>query len=79
MIEFISIIVLTFALALIVLGAVTTWLERERGRLQGIALALVGLYFISNALNIPTSLKIVELLQPNHPLLQRLLRPTLPA
>lgn len=43
MIEFISIIVLTFALALIVLGAVTTWLERERGRLQGIALALVGL------------------------------------
>ncbi|MBN2305554.1 MAG: HDIG domain-containing protein [Anaerolineae bacterium] len=38
------------------------------------ALALVGLYVISNILNIPTSLKIVELLQPNHPLLQRLLR-----
>ncbi len=38
------------------------------------ALALVGLYVISNVLNIPTSLKIVELLQPNHPLLQRLLR-----
>jgi len=42
-IEFISIIVLTFALALILLGVVTTWLERGRGRLQGIALTLVGL------------------------------------
>ncbi len=42
-IEFISIVVLTFALALVVLGAVTMWLERGRGRLQGIALALVGL------------------------------------
>lgn len=38
------------------------------------ALALVGLYLISNVMNIPTSLKIVELMQPNHPLLQRLLR-----
>ncbi|MBU0705091.1 MAG: hypothetical protein KKC18_14635 [Chloroflexi bacterium] len=43
MIEFISIIVLTFALALIVLGAITMWLEHGRGRLQGIALTLVGL------------------------------------
>lgn len=43
MIEFISIIVLTFALALIVLGGVTVWLERGRGRLQGVALTLVGL------------------------------------
>jgi len=43
MIEFISIIVLTFALALIALGAITMWLERGRGRLQGIALTLVGL------------------------------------
>lgn len=43
MIEFISIVVLTFALALIVLGAVTMWLERGRGRLQGIALTAVGL------------------------------------
>ena len=43
MIEFISIIVLTFALALIGLGAVTMWLERRRGRLQGIALTLIGL------------------------------------
>jgi len=42
-IEFISIVVLTFALALIVLGGVTIWLERGRGRLQGIALTLVGL------------------------------------
>ncbi len=38
------------------------------------ALALMGLYMLSNMLNIPTSLKIVELQQPNHPLLQRLLR-----
>ncbi len=38
------------------------------------AAAFVGLYVISNVLNIPTSLKIVELQQPNHPLLQRLLR-----
>ena len=43
MIEFISIVVLTFALALIVLGAITMWLEQGRGRLQGIALTLVGL------------------------------------
>lgn len=43
MIEFISIVVLTFALALIVLGAVTMWLERGRARLQGVALTLVGL------------------------------------
>ncbi len=43
MIEFISIIVLTFALALIVLGMVTMWLERGRERAQGIALTLIGL------------------------------------
>ena len=43
MVEFISIIVLTFALALIVLGAITMWLERGTGRLKGIALVLVGL------------------------------------
>ena len=43
MIEFISIVVLTFSLALIVLGAVTMWLERGSSRLQGIALTLVGL------------------------------------
>jgi hypothetical protein len=42
-IEFISIVVLTFALALLVLGAITMWLERGRARLQGIALMLVGL------------------------------------
>jgi hypothetical protein len=42
-IEFISIILLTFALALVVLGAITMWLERGQGRLKGIALSLVGL------------------------------------
>jgi hypothetical protein len=42
-IEFISILVLTFALALVVLGAVTMWLERGRARLQGIVLMVVGL------------------------------------
>jgi putative nucleotidyltransferase with HDIG domain len=36
--------------------------------------ALVGLYIISNVLNIPSSLKLIELMQPNHPLLQQLLR-----
>lgn len=43
MIQFISIVVLTFALGLIVLGAITTWLEAGRRRCQGIALAAVGL------------------------------------
>jgi drug/metabolite transporter (DMT)-like permease len=43
-IEFISIVVFTFALALIVLGAITMWLERGPGRLKGIALMLVGLF-----------------------------------
>jgi hypothetical protein len=43
-IEFISIIVLTFALALIVLGAITIWLERGKKRLQGIALTGVGVF-----------------------------------
>ena len=44
MIAFISIVVLTFALALVVLGILTIWLERGRGRLQGVALAVVGLF-----------------------------------
>lgn len=43
MIEFISIVVLTFALALIVLGVITLWLERGRARLQGIVLVALGL------------------------------------
>ena len=43
MIEFISIIVLTFALAMVVLGIITMWLERGPGRFKGIALVLVGL------------------------------------
>jgi hypothetical protein len=42
-IQFISIVVLTFALGLIALGAITTWLEQGRRRYQGIALACVGL------------------------------------
>ncbi len=42
MIEFISIVVLTFAIALIVLGVITVWLERGRERIQGIALTIVG-------------------------------------
>jgi hypothetical protein len=41
-IELISIIVLAFALTLIVLGVITTWLERERKRFHGVVLALVG-------------------------------------
>jgi len=42
-VEFISIVVLTFALALIVLGLITVWLERGIGRLKGVALLLVGM------------------------------------
>lgn len=37
-------------------------------------LGIVGLYFISSALNLPTSVKLLELSQPSQPLLQRLLR-----
>ena len=43
MIEFISIIVLTFALAMIVLGIITMWLERGPARFKGIVLVVVGL------------------------------------
>ena len=43
MIEFVSIVVLTFAFALIVLGAITVWLERGRARMQGFAMVLIGL------------------------------------
>ncbi len=43
MIEFISIVVLTFACVLIVLGAITAWLERGQRQWQGIALGVVGL------------------------------------
>jgi hypothetical protein len=42
-VKFISTIVLTFALAMVVLGVVTMWLERERRRFQGGIMALVGL------------------------------------
>ncbi|NWF68671.1 MAG: HDIG domain-containing protein [Chloroflexi bacterium] len=47
------------------------------GLLNGIlsaAAALVGLYLVTQLLNLPTSLKLLELSRPNHPLLQRLLR-----
>lgn len=43
MIELISIVVLTFAGMLIVLGAITAWLERGRAQLQGVALTVLGL------------------------------------
>ncbi|MBK8021444.1 MAG: HDIG domain-containing protein [Chloroflexi bacterium] len=36
--------------------------------------ALVGMYVLTFVVNLPTSLKLVELSQPSHPLLQRLLR-----
>jgi hypothetical protein len=42
-IEFISIIILTFALASIMLGAITMWLEQGRARLLGSALTFLGL------------------------------------
>ncbi len=42
MIALISIVILTFALALIGLGAITVWLERGRQRVQGVALTVIG-------------------------------------
>jgi hypothetical protein len=42
-IQLITIVVLTFALVLVVLGIITLWLERKRQRVLGIALAAVGL------------------------------------
>ncbi|MCC6612937.1 MAG: HDIG domain-containing protein [Anaerolineae bacterium] len=38
------------------------------------AVALAGMYIVTLTLNLPTSLKLTELSQPNQPLLQRLLR-----
>ncbi len=38
------------------------------------AAAIVGMYLLTLIFNLPTSLKLSELSQPNHPLLQRLLR-----
>jgi len=43
MIELVSVVIMTFALALIALGTITVWLENGRRRLLGIALGLVGL------------------------------------
>jgi putative nucleotidyltransferase with HDIG domain len=44
------------------------------GFLFSTGLSFVGLYLITYFMNIPTSLKLFELTQANHPLLQRLLR-----
>ncbi|MBZ0300154.1 MAG: HDIG domain-containing protein [Anaerolineae bacterium] len=38
------------------------------------AAAIIGMYVLTLIFNLPTSLKLAELSQPNHPLLQRLLR-----
>lgn len=43
------------------------------GILSGVT-ALAGLYLISSVFNVPTSLRLIELMQPSQPLLQRLLR-----
>lgn len=43
MIELLSILVLTFALTLTVLGLITLWLERGPGRWLGLAVSLLGL------------------------------------
>lgn len=42
MLQLLSILVLTFALTLILLGLLTFWLERGPGRWQGIAIVLLG-------------------------------------
>ena len=56
------------------LGAATLILAGAvNGILAGV-LALAGMYMLSSVLNIPTSLRLLELTQPNQVLLQRLLR-----
>lgn len=53
------------------------WLAMAVALGNGVVTAMVtlaGLYLISVVFNLPTSLKLVELSQPNQPLLQRLLR-----
>ncbi|RME33119.1 MAG: hypothetical protein D6793_10160 [Thermoflexia bacterium] len=42
MLQLLSILVLTFALTLVLLGLITLWLERGPGRWQGFAIALLG-------------------------------------
>lgn len=42
-VKFISIVALTFALAMVVLGIITMWLEKERRRFQGGIMVAVGL------------------------------------
>ena len=47
------------------------------GLLNGLlsaGLAIVGLYLLSSVLNVPTTIRLIDLSQPNQPLLQRLLR-----
>lgn len=43
MVEFLSVLVLTFSATLIVLGIITFWLEHESLRWQGIVIVLLGL------------------------------------
>lgn len=42
MLQLLSILVLTFALTLVLLGLLTFWLERGPGRWQGVVIALLG-------------------------------------
>jgi putative nucleotidyltransferase with HDIG domain len=56
------------------LGALTLVGAGLLNGLLAAAVTLAGLYLISNLFNVTTSLKLIELNQPNQPLLQRLLR-----
>jgi putative nucleotidyltransferase with HDIG domain len=56
---------------------VTVVVVLAAGLLNGVlsaGLAIVGLYLISGVLNMPTPVRLIDLSQPNQPLLQRLLR-----
>ena len=71
------IIGLIFSLTATVIDSSTILGTIPSGFLSGIlaaGLGLVGLYLGSSLLNLPTSVKLLELAQPNQPLLQRLLR-----
>ncbi len=42
-IEFLSIVIFTFSLALVILGAITWWIERENRRTLGVLMMMAGL------------------------------------
>ncbi|MBN1967711.1 MAG: HDIG domain-containing protein [Anaerolineae bacterium] len=56
------------------LGALTLVGAGIINGLLAAAIAIAGLYLLGTVFNIPTNIKLIELTQPSHPLMQRLLR-----